>query len=101
MEPISGVVKPPMNQALYLSVDVVALAQPAEHRIVDPKVTGSTPVGHPTRSPWSGSELDDPDDPEDHQDDQDHADDSYATTSHLLVSHSVSHNGVIILARST
>ncbi len=37
-----------MNQALYLSVDVVALAQPAEHRIVDPKVTGSTPVGHPS-----------------------------------------------------
>ena len=27
---------------------MVALAQPAEHRIVDPKVTGSTPVGHPT-----------------------------------------------------
>src|SRR5438874_9922208 len=26
----------------------VALAQPAEHRIVDPKVTGSTPVGHPS-----------------------------------------------------
>ena len=25
----------------------VALAQPAEHRTVDPKVTGSTPVGHP------------------------------------------------------
>ncbi len=27
---------------------VVALAQPAEHRIVDPKVMGSTPIGHPT-----------------------------------------------------
>jgi hypothetical protein len=26
---------------------VVALAQPAEHRIVDPKVMGSTPIGHP------------------------------------------------------
>jgi SAM-dependent methyltransferase len=26
---------------------VVALAQPAEHRIVAPKVTGSSPVGHP------------------------------------------------------
>ncbi len=28
----------------------VALAQPAEHRTVDPKVTGSTPVGHPNFS---------------------------------------------------
>ena len=28
----------------------VALAQPAEHRIVAPKVTGSSPVGHPTAS---------------------------------------------------
>src|SRR5918999_44430 len=27
---------------------VVALAQSAEHRIVAPKVTGSSPVGHPT-----------------------------------------------------
>jgi hypothetical protein len=27
---------------------VVALAQLAEHRIVAPEVTGSTPVGHPT-----------------------------------------------------
>ena len=26
---------------------MVALAQPAEHRIVDPKVMGSTPIGHP------------------------------------------------------
>jgi hypothetical protein len=27
---------------------MVALAQSAEHRIVAPKVTGSSPVGHPT-----------------------------------------------------
>ena len=33
---------------------VVALAQPAEHRIVDPKVTGSTPVGHPKLDPEEG-----------------------------------------------
>ncbi len=30
---------------------VVALAQSAEHRIVAPKVTGSSPVGHPTPTP--------------------------------------------------
>lgn len=29
---------------------MVALAQPAEHRIVDPKVMGSTPIGHPKTS---------------------------------------------------
>ena len=29
---------------------VVALAQPAEHRIVAPKVTGSSPVGHPNHT---------------------------------------------------
>ena len=30
---------------------MVALAQPAEQRIVDPQVTGSTPVGHPNSLP--------------------------------------------------
>jgi hypothetical protein len=50
MRSISGVVKPLADQALYLSVIVVALAQLAEHRIVAPKVTGSSPVGHPTMS---------------------------------------------------
>src|ERR1035437_8966706 len=36
-----------MNRYNLVSL-VVALAQPAEQRTVDPQVTGSTPVGHPT-----------------------------------------------------
>src|ERR1035437_619606 len=35
-----------MNRYNLVSL-VVALAQPAEQRTVDPQVTGSTPVGHP------------------------------------------------------
>jgi hypothetical protein len=31
------------------SLPLVAIAQPAEHRTVDPKVMGSTPIGHPNK----------------------------------------------------
>ena len=57
MRSISGVVKAQTNQALYLSVNVVALAQSVEHRIVAPKVTGSSPVGHPTSQPNAARNL--------------------------------------------
>ncbi len=33
---------------------MVAIAQLAEHRIVAPKVTGSSPVSHPTTSSTNG-----------------------------------------------
>ena len=44
-----------MNRYNLVSL-VVALAQPAEQRTVDPQVTGSTPVGHPN-SPRDGLAL--------------------------------------------
>src|SRR3990172_3377388 len=40
------------SHAILSPSPAVALAQPAEHRTVDPKVMGSTPIGHP-KSPFA------------------------------------------------
>src|SRR6185437_5727085 len=44
---LSGARGLPVDPAGQSARSAVALAQPAEHRIVDPKVMGSTPIGHP------------------------------------------------------
>ncbi len=43
----SGTLRGPAIPTPGIAPRAVALAQPAEHRIVDPKVMGSTPIGHP------------------------------------------------------
>ncbi len=48
-----GGVKP---RHAILCAPAVAIAQPAEHRIVDPKVMGSTPIGHPNSLPTTAGQ---------------------------------------------